>query len=1604
MRRFTKLWATLLLLCIAGVANAAKEYEVDQRFNSLADLLTSGELFSIVNETDGKMFCFGVGNEQDMNYETYSDAYAKSKSYTFKLEAAQGDDVAGYYYLRPYKPDGTLNNVWGWGGYFNSQPATGTVCFCLGLNNQNGQDIKNGAVWALEESDGKFALKNIGTGLYLKEAAPAKYEEVTYFTFCTLKEIASSDPLAEQKEALEAAIAQGKMFNALAYSEASFTALGTAITAGEAALAAADATAESLTDAKTAIETAQAALALKDGYIELTQAQFFEWDSATEPTTSKATGCAYELFKPSNMVYGNSSVGLLTFADLSAYDKFIVTVSEGTPRILLNRDVNEGQWNANEEESHLIDNTLDGWHNKYFTSENNVFTVDVKQLTADKGFAHIHSIKSRGMVTVTGLYLYKESEAPVAQSVTFDFNAANHATSSNDSQAGDITENEVNTVDGVVMTISPADEGANAPNRYWGTNNGPQLRMYSGKMTIEAPDGKAITKIEIEKGSKWSENNTFNGEAAAEATWEGNSTNVVLAVAANSQMNKVIVTLADKNGETTTYKEPLKPLFADGKYYFYNIGTKKYLAAGANWGTHAFANTTGLDYDVAFTAEGKYTLDSQVSNGGNSHFLNGEYNDGAAYGWTLAKVADGVYTISNGTKFLTAAEDGLVTLGTDGTVEAAQWQVKSFADRLAELAAATAENPVNATFLIKCADFGRNDQRKSGWKMEASNQNLSGGEDGSGSVGNNCAESFHSVFTLSQVLKDAPAGKYQLTAQGFYRQDGSDNDNLPFFYANDSKKNFPERSGTENSMTDAGKSFKTGSYTIEPIEVTVFEDGGLTIGAKLENNTNLWCIFDNFQLTYLTSEIPADEFKPAYEAAMAAAQAALANENYASVTGEEKAALEKAIADNTTVEETMAAYNAAISALNAATSAFIDAKADYEALTAAKEGMKGLSFPYATAEKKAAAEASLTAEATSAADAKAKAAAIEKAYRQYDESSALLEGVEGSKNMTEAIANPNAQEAIAEPWAVVLGEGSGGSLNILDGEPLTDGEGNSAYKYFDGGNWGAQAWDVALQQKIALPAGKYQLTVSGRAAADVDLQLFAGEATAKIASIGATGALFGRGWSDASVEFELAEADSVLIGVRGVTEKQYNWMSFTRFRLIQFPQPVEVAHTWNFTKWSEETVANLKAEAAKGTSEGLWSDQEKADSSAVTKELSLENCYWQVGTSAAEGETLTANGQEIAELKGLLFTNNKARSLALAVNYGDCTSANGAGFGPYNGPTYLWLGSKGVEYFTIKNVKAGSAISMGVESHKISDARGVQLFVAGEELKDAEGNAVAAPTTYTEQTWAVPAGEGVVDVVVKNTNGCHIYFIDAEIGEAAPEVNPDEAEKEVPEGWHSVISNGNLAGDEAVNFFTKENSGDPIPAVFTAGAGKDKSRGIVINTPDAPSTDWDAQFFIQANENIPAGRKIHVEFDYMATQEAGFDTQSHAAPGDYIWWYCVGSETANTEWKHFSAEVEVSAGKLNDNGGIDGEYGKACDGSEGGKPFQTVAFNLSKVKTATTFHFDNIVFWVSDVDVSVKDVKGTNTGSGAIYDLQGRRVAKPARGLYIINGKKVMVK
>ena len=199
----------------------------------------------------------------------------------------------------------------------------------------------------------------------------------------------------------------------------------------------------------------------------------------------------------------------------------------------------------------------------------------------------------------------------------------------------------------------------------------------------------------------------------------------------------------------------------------------------------------------------------------------------------------------------------------------------------------------------------------------------------------------------------------------------------------------------------------------------------------------------------------------------------------------------------------------------------------------------------------------------------------------------------------------------------------------------------------------------------------------------------------------------------------------------------------------------ETAHTWDFTQWSEATVENLKADAAASKTEG-WSDVEKkadAEADADPTEASKDNCFWYVGGEAEP----TANGTAIAELAGLEFntTYGASRSLAIAVNYPTALST-------YDGPAYLWLGGTSQTCFTIKNVKVGSDLTMKVESHKTSDARGVQLFVGDQQIGED-----FTPKTAEEKTFNISADQfadaETVDIVVKNTSGCHIYYIDAEI-------------------------------------------------------------------------------------------------------------------------------------------------------------------------------------------------------------------------------------------------
>ena len=163
----------------------SRKWTIDQRLTSLSELI--GKSFAIVNEADGKAL-YGTDYE-DLAYDNTATAFDDNNSgYLFKI-GRMGSGRS----LRLVTPEGDVFKVYGQEGYLNSQAETGDCSFLLGLNNQRGYDIPDGAVWTPSYEEGKgWSLRNGGTGKYLKDATPAKYDEPTYFTFCTLKEASST--------------------------------------------------------------------------------------------------------------------------------------------------------------------------------------------------------------------------------------------------------------------------------------------------------------------------------------------------------------------------------------------------------------------------------------------------------------------------------------------------------------------------------------------------------------------------------------------------------------------------------------------------------------------------------------------------------------------------------------------------------------------------------------------------------------------------------------------------------------------------------------------------------------------------------------------------------------------------------------------------------------------------------------------------------------------------------------------------------------------------------------------------------------------------------------------------------------------------------------------------------------------------------------------------------------------------------------------------------------------------------------------------------------------------------------------------------------------
>lgn len=239
-------------------------------------------------------------------------------------------------------------------------------------------------------------------------------------------------------------------------------------------------------------------------------------------------------------------------------------------------------------------------------------------------------------------------------------------------------------------------------------------------------------------------------------------------------------------------------------------------------------------------------------------------------------------------------------------------------------------------------------------------------------------------------------------------------------------------------------------------------------------------------------------------------------------------------------------------------------------------------------------------------------------------------------------------------------------------------------------------------------------------------------------------------------------------------------------------------------------------------------------------------------------------------------------------------------------------------------------------------------------------------TSVPEVLWGMEGSEPLTRLNSEN--------IDLDAGSAATQMTLPMGEYKMtyyPDGnrltirWPmvSVINNGNLEAADMSSFFKVEQGGPMEQATWTAGVGKDGSRGIVVQSRDleSGSAPWDTQFLIRANQTLAAGTHYRIAFDYRASRDgAASESQTHAEPGTYIFYHFPVTPNFTTAWQHYEATGQITREQsLTDN-------------------MRTVCMLLAVLPEATTYYFDNIEFEIDPEHVVQQVVMGDVNGDGAV--------------------------
>ena len=360
-------------------------------------------------------------------------------------------------------------------------------------------------------------------------------------------------------------------------------------------------------------------------------------------------------------------------------------------------------------------------------------------------------------------------------------------------------------------------------------------------------------------------------------------------------------------------------------------------------------------------------------------------------------------------------------------------------------------------------------------------------------------------------------------------------------------------------------------------------------------------------------------------------------------------------------------------------------------------------------------------------------------------------------------------------------------------------------------------------------------------------------------------------------------------------------------------------------------------------------------SSATTAGLIADETNWNQNEKTGDPETsFESNGRSnINELSAATLQYNSTdvtetsglKFTAPAYGLGlifDINTSTIAPDGGYHGSSYIWLYSK-TATITIPGVTAGSIIEIGVESHKGSEARGISLNNATQTQGEAKAQ------LYQVCKWTVTK-DG--DVTITPTSGLHIYYITLTKAEPAVAFTPANAKSTYVttkaldfsdvDGLKAYVATDASAGKVTLTEVGAVPAGTPLMLIGTAGTE--------YTVPVAASASAPAKNMFLAGDGTTVFDGT--TYDYILFTDGLF--------------YQIGSGTVATTKAYLH-----------------------CDSD----PTATGARSL-----AISFG-DDVTTGIESMNIEHSTLNIEN-----YYNLNGQRVVAPQKGLYIVNGKKVVIK